>query len=313
MRIRWIGAVLTASQLLGVASAGDLPGPKHARTRPACLAGIPDARYQYGPQSPTELAISRTGILLRDRTVEIEAALAAELLATIESDFRSENSIRRQTTGEGVVLEQRAGEVLETPRGIRERSSEALRRELPGPPIGLWDRLGLGRRSVDEFPPPLDLNATRLDRERFTSVRPAPTVARRTVVDLYQLERAAISVGHCHISQVALQIHDNGMWILSLRADQNPLPPPGAVPIYNPTLHIKRNLFHVKLRCLGAYREPVAEFVPSLGKPVLAELSPCPFWVENGQPRFVRTGRVDPWLQEHFADIDRVEVEFFFR
>jgi hypothetical protein len=133
------------------------------------------------------------------------------------------------------------------------------------------------------------------------------------VIELYQLDRPRLQIDHCEISQVALQLFGDGRWILSLRADQNRRPPEGEPAEYNPRLHIKRNEFVVRLRCLGAFRTEPIEVASAAGKPVLADLNVEPFWVENGQPRYIRSGGCCALVQDQFEDINRVEIEFFYR
>jgi hypothetical protein len=130
----------------------------------------------------------------------------------------------------------------------------------------------------------------------------------------FQLDRPSLSIDHCSISQVVLQIHDNGFWVLSLKADQNPegIEQP-VTPQGNYTAHLKRNQFVIKLRCLGAFEdEPVAE-ESGPGRPVLFELGPVDFWVQRGQPYTF-------WKQGQFHGnanlpemVDRVEIEFTYR
>jgi hypothetical protein len=149
-------------------------------------------------------------------------------------------------------------------------------------------------------------------RTLATAARVAPSEPPSTVVSLYQLDQARLQIQHCAISEVALQLHDNGLWVLSLRADQNRRPAEDEPAAYNPYLYIQRNQFVVRLRCFGTFENRPSEAGLETGKPVLATLHPDPFWVENGQPRFLRTGGCDPWVEEHFEEIDRVQVEFFY-
>jgi len=53
--------------------------------------------------------------------------------------------------------------------------------------------------------------------------------------------------------------------------------------------------------------------VPTTGKPVMVDLSPYSFWVENGQPRYIRHHGYDPLVREYFRNIDRLEIEFYYR
>jgi hypothetical protein len=212
------------------------------RTRPECLIGIPDSRYQYLPRSRSEMVVSRTAVLLRNRTMEIDSLL--------ESPLRPMSR-----------WPESAGEVETTPRLV-----------------------SAGR-----------------------------AISRRSIIDLYQLDQPGLRIDHCEISQVALQIHDDGTWVISLRADQNRGPEEGEPAEWNPRLHIKRNEFTVRLRCLGAFQNAPAEAAPIAGRPLLADLNPPPFWVENGEPRHVRWEGRNVLVEKHFADIDRVEIELYYR
>lgn len=205
-------------------------------TKPGYVCGIPARDYQYGMRSPSQMAISRTGILLRTGTVFAE---------TFEA--------------------------------------------VPAPVRGAYRD------------------------ETLTSQPPPPEPRWQTMIELYQLDQARLQIDQCEISEVALQLHDDGRWILSLRADQNRRPDEAEAADYNPRLHVKRNQFTVRLRCLGAFQNAPAEGALAAGKPVLTALDPEPFWVENGHPRHVRAAGHCGLVQEHFADIDRVEIEFFYR
>jgi len=132
-------------------------------------------------------------------------------------------------------------------------------------------------------------------------------------IDLYQLDRAGVRINHCEISEVAIQLYDDGQWVLSLRADQNRRSEDGGPDGYNPNLHIKRNEFFIRMRCFGAFDHPAMREVATTGKPVLVNLEPYSFWVENGEPRYIRQHNWDPLVREHFQDIDRVEIEFYYR
>jgi hypothetical protein len=109
-----------------------------------------------------------------------------------------------------------------------------------------------------------------------------------------------------------LQLYRNGEWVLSLRADQNPGSAGSADNAFSPTRHIKRNRFAVRLRCYGRFTTaPTADALQN-GKPVLLEITPEEFWVQNGEPRFLRLAGNDELIIRHFDDVDRVELEFFY-
>jgi hypothetical protein len=147
---------------------------------------------------------------------------------------------------------------------------------------------------------------------------------------LYQFAPTSLQIDHCSISRIALVIQEDGSWRLNLQADQNPrtavprseTPPVAMTPIRGlpnvqtkQTAHIKRNLFIVRVRGLGAFAEPLATppSPPSLGKPVLLALGPIEFWVQNGVPYpLVIQGRDDD-AACFFDRIYRAEIEFTYR
>jgi hypothetical protein len=154
----------------------------------------------------------------------------------------------------------------------------------------------------------------------------------------FQLKQASLVVDHCSISRVALAIQGDGSWALSLRADQNPQfgvdiplvaagtprPPrkavvpqprpilPGASPTTKHTVHIKRNLFTVTVRAYGAFSDE-ANLDASPGRPVLFELTPPPFWVQNGIPVFQEFRDKEELIRKYYDFVDRVEVELSYR
>lgn len=132
-------------------------------------------------------------------------------------------------------------------------------------------------------------------------------------IHLFVLSEPQLEIDHCSISQVAVQIQPNGDWTLSLRGDQNRRPPAGQANTYNPRLHIRRNEFSVQLRCLGNFREEPSEVGNLVPKPVLVDLGPVHFWVENGEPRHLRHRGNSRELAAALPLIDRVEVEFSYR
>ncbi|HWE38410.1 MAG TPA: hypothetical protein VG406_17695 [Isosphaeraceae bacterium] len=153
---------------------------------------------------------------------------------------------------------------------------------------------------------------------------------RRLRLKVFQFPTAGVTIDHCSASRIALTIREDGFWRVNLRADQNPqvtapnvvTPPVGAAPIralpavrLKETIYLKRNLFVVKFRGLGLYREalPTPPAPPPLGKPVLLDLCSIPFWVQRGVPYdLVRQGYC-PDAGLYFDRIDRVEMEFSYR
>ena len=100
--------------------------------------------------------------------------------------------------------------------------------------------------------------------------------------------------------------------MLSLRGDQNAESPAGRAGTPNARSSLKRNQFVIRMRCLGQFENPPTS-APSAGKPVLADLGPITFWVQNGQPRYIRWANDSTLVRHYFHLIDRVEIEFFYR
>jgi len=140
-------------------------------------------------------------------------------------------------------------------------------------------------------------------------------------IKVYQLNQESLILGHCRLSRVALQVHDDGRCVLNLRAEQNfPGAQQGSVgPETTPTasttqtLHIKRNRFTVTVRGFGLF--PVEESLdsPSTGKPVLFTMGPKNFWVQNGEPYNLVLRCMSEYARDYFELIDRVEVNFSYR
>lgn len=140
----------------------------------------------------------------------------------------------------------------------------------------------------------------------------------------FSLSQRELRINHCSVSELAVVLHEDGYWTLSLRAVQNPafIGTPGnkvsrldgAIPVNGlETNQLLRNLFFVRIRGLGAFaHEPSAADV-CLGKPVLVSLDAPSFWVQRGQPRSIWVKQVRPDVAKYFDLIDRVEVEFFYR
>jgi hypothetical protein len=132
----------------------------------------------------------------------------------------------------------------------------------------------------------------------------------------YQLAQASVTVDQCSISRVVLTVWDSGDWFLDFRADQNPGTPirpplilPGSTSPTPYTAHIKRNLFMVRVRGFGSALDPDV----SLGRPVLYDIAPEPFWVQRGVPMFPRLHGNDRRIKDAFWTTDRVEVELSYR
>ncbi len=273
---------------------------RRGHTRPARLTGIPWADYQYRARSPSETAVSRTAVLLRTR-VSVEDVLQQDTVRW-RRQYSDEQVLRRYPSTDERHIERRIDQTVLIPEDTRSQPFAGESRTGLLPPL-----------PSDERAENRGSNVTRRSlAEGLTVVSPAPPPQQRTVVELYQLDRSRLQIDHCEISEVALQLYSDGRWILSLRADQNRRPGVDEPQQFNPQLHLKRNQFVVRLRCLGAFQNEPTEAAMAVGRPVLADLQPLPFWVENGRPYYLRAGDCDGWVAEHFAEIDRVEIEFYY-
>lgn len=140
---------------------------------------------------------------------------------------------------------------------------------------------------------------------------------------VYQLREPRLQIDHCFLSRVAVTLHADGRYQVSLRADQNPQPgdfdlrsplkPGEVVNVPLQTTQLRRNLFVVKVRGYGSFPTFAdrASLVP--GQPVLVELPVEPFWVQRGEPYDgFAEGRSDA-VRQFLPLLDRVEVEFTYR
>jgi len=117
-----------------------------------------------------------------------------------------------------------------------------------------------------------------------------PDKANAKKIKRFQFTPTKLTVDHCSISSIELQIHSNGVWVLSLDADQNPQtddgqPGPAVTPDGLHTAHLKRNEFVVAARCYGASAGSEVPAAATAGKPVLLTLEPAEFWVQQGHTR----------------------------
>jgi hypothetical protein len=141
----------------------------------------------------------------------------------------------------------------------------------------------------------------------------------RTIKEIrvYQFEPAKLTIDHCSISQMDLQLHDNGFWVMSLLAEQNPRTEGQGSPAVTPeglfTAHLKRNQFVVKVRFYGgpAWNGTAAD--SAVGRPILFELEPMAFWVQSGRPRrYWKQGYIH--CEQRLRDlVEGADLEFFYR
>jgi hypothetical protein len=163
------------------------------------------------------------------------------------------------------------------------------------------------------------------------TVLPSPVIRER--IKVFQLGQMLVPNNHCVLSRVVVTLHENGMWIVSMQAEQNPwmtgprneVSTPvhlrGAVSAIQPpipqlpqeTNGLKRNQFWVCVRCLGVAPLPENPAVIATAKPVLFQLPIAPFWVQRGVPYNFFDQHYLPAVRQFFDQVDRVEVEFRYR
>jgi hypothetical protein len=305
MTARWL--ITPILLLTAVSTAAAQPHLlRRSSTKPGYVCGIPAHDYQYGTRSPSQTAISQIGILLRTRTVVTEAFEAAP--APLRDSYQDERTLRYHPGENSAVVERRIDHAVQMPDDLEYvREWDTNEDRIRPPEVSSTTASNL----------PFDTSRPGVRRsvfsETLTRQPPPPEPRRQTIIELYQLDQLRLKIDQCEISQVALQLHDDGHWVFSLRADQNRRPDDAEVAEFNPRLHIQRNQFTVRLRCLGAFKNTPTTDSLAAGKPVLVALDPEPFWVENGQPRYVRVTGHCGLIRDYFADIDRVEIEFFYR
>jgi len=313
-RRRWlltIGIAGVSASAWATVRAVDFGIPR-ARTRPECLDGIPDRDYQYRSRSATVTTTSRRAVLLASAQFETDLKLSEMPQAKPGAVVPTNPGTGANPSSGGSSFDS-----LPPPRIFREA-------ELPPPVEDLELTPPLVERSNYESPSrnriayhgrrmESDPNREPIEVERNALAQKLAAAEQKTITRLYQLDRPSLTIDQCEVSRVALQLRSDGLWILSLRADQNKRADAGAPAPYNPKLYVKRNEFNVRLHCLGAFNGAATSLSGAAGQPVLVDLDPEPFWVENGQPRYVRLTGCDRRLMARLDKIDRVELEFFYR
>lgn len=125
-------------------------------------------------------------------------------------------------------------------------------------------------------------------------------------VKLFQWDQRSITIDHCSIADMVVQLDRSGNWTVNLRAEQNP-----DTNSYNPSFHIKRNKFFVRVRLYGDPADGIHRDV-SVGQPVLGQFGISEFWVENGRPKTeVQQGAL-VMGEGAFDMIKRAEIEFYY-
>lgn len=172
--------------------------------------------------------------------------------------------------------------------------------------------------------PPIPVRAP-LPLDEMIRLNPSDTVpkfGRRPphAIKAFQfVENPKLQIDHCSISQMSLQLLEDGHWFLTLRADQNPRPTEfdarrKVTTKEEPRLfteHLQRNEFHVRVQCYAGFG--TGNQLGPVGKPVVIPLKVDPFWVQKGRPRSMYIRGFNEGVEEFFNIIDRVEIEFFYR
>lgn len=154
----------------------------------------------------------------------------------------------------------------------------------------------------------------------------APIVAVPAVpaAQVYQMKETRLQIDHCFLSRVAVTLHQDGLYQISFRADQNPQPTgdirsplrPGERVETMTTLQtgqLRRNLFTVKVRGYGVFPTLGQRPSSAAGQPVLFELPVEQFWVQRGEPYSgFFEGRYDS-VRRFIGLTDRVEIEFTYK
>jgi hypothetical protein len=149
---------------------------------------------------------------------------------------------------------------------------------------------------------------------------PVEQAARR--LRYYQFLQPVLEVDHCSIAQVVLVTEADGTFRLTLRAEQNPRQTGGPGLPSKPdvlsgrikqTGHLKRNLFFVRVKGLGAAQIAQPAGLAQPARPVFFDLPVAPFMVQNGEPFNLDVSARDDNVARNFGLVDRVEVSFFYR
>lgn len=150
-------------------------------------------------------------------------------------------------------------------------------------------------------------------------------------VKLLQFPRSGLAIDHCSIVDPALQLYDDGTFVLTATAWQNPqfhgpqhpnsgqlapgVEPDGVDRQLTRTEvtnfeHLLRNEFFVEV----AVHSLVADSAESdLAAPVLLRIIPKPFFVERGQPyKLYATGCLSG-IRRYFDVIETAELQFHYR
>ncbi|AMV37295.1 hypothetical protein [Planctomyces sp. SH-PL62] len=159
--------------------------------------------------------------------------------------------------------------------------------------------------------------------EAFPAV-PTPGVR----ANMFQfIDPTSLRIDHCMISEMAAVIDEEGQWVVSLRADQNPILVRRREGLIDQvvvddvresvlqTNQFLRNLFHVRVFGYAAPASRAATPAVGVTDPAVFEATIPPFWVQRGRPRRMRwTGSMDAvQAARAYGLVDRIGVEFSYQ
>ena len=132
-----------------------------------------------------------------------------------------------------------------------------------------------------------------------------------------------LRIDHCFVSGMAMSLTEDGDYVVSFRADQNPrtidqtrgpaVVPEVIRPSVRQTSQILRNRFFVSVRGYAGRPTPDPLNASAMAEPVAMEVVVPGFWVERGNSLPVRiAGRLPAEQARYFDVIDRIEFEFFY-
>jgi hypothetical protein len=151
---------------------------------------------------------------------------------------------------------------------------------------------------------------------------PPPLGARAKMFQF--VDPTSLRIDHCSISHMAAVLDEEGRWVASLRADQNPIVVRDRRNLVDgvvvddirrsvlQTRQILRNRFHVRI---AGYSWPEGQNVvdaDAATHPEIFEIVLTPFWVQRGEPRrLLCSGAMPPAeAARAYALVDRIGIDF---
>ncbi|MEQ1903464.1 MAG: hypothetical protein ABL888_04710 [Pirellulaceae bacterium] len=300
--------------------------PRVGRTRPAVICEIPTANYQLGDRSSSIAVFSNRFVYVDDPLAELIRPPTAQTqqstkITSVTKSIEVPKGVpnNAQVNSGSVAADQfRSQGNLPDPNTVPIRPENTSNRPLNGSvtPDTTNNSEALPSLILNNLPSSITsgemTERTTLKNQTVLIPESASNGDIQRHTKLFQWNQDTLQIDQCAVSNIALQIGRNGVWVLNLRADQNRVPETGSVAAFNPRLHIKRNRFAIRLRCYGLMTTTPPEFGLKTGKPLLATIDVDDFWVENGQPKFLHTCDCNNWVRGNFDLIERVEIEFFY-